>query len=160
MKTLRDLTIRLMFNRDLSKVLEIERRKPGPAWTRNDFRPVFRAPDADGWVAEIDGEVVGFVVFRHVADESGRRVVLRNFGVAPYWRRRGVGRAMFRKIEDRLRSAEDRVQVTVPESNLPAQLFLRGVGYKAVRVLRDHFGGEDGFFMERRKAGATTPLFV
>jgi hypothetical protein len=42
------------------------------------------------------------------------------------------------------------IRATVPESNLPVQLLLRDAGYKAVRVCRGHFDGEDGYLMERR----------
>jgi ribosomal-protein-alanine N-acetyltransferase len=140
-----------MFNRDLGKVLEIERRGPGPHWTRKDFLPVFHAADTDGWVAEADGRIVGFVVFQVHNAGGSRRVVLRHLAVAPYWRRSGVGRAMLERLDEKLRAAGDRIQATVEESNLAAQLFLRAGGYKAVRVLRGHFGGADGYLMERRR---------
>jgi ribosomal-protein-alanine N-acetyltransferase len=144
------LTIRLMFNRDLARVLEIERRSPGEHWTRKDFLPVFHAADTDGWVAEADGRIVGFMIFQVQNAGGSRLVVLRNIAVAPYWRRSGVGRAMLERLDEKLRGAEDRIQAVVAESNLPAQLFLRAAGYKAVRVLRGHFGSEDGYLMERR----------
>jgi [ribosomal protein S18]-alanine N-acetyltransferase len=149
LNTLSNLTVRLMFNRDLRTVLEIERKRPGEPWTRRDFLPVFRAPDTEGWVAEIDDQVVGFIVFRVHPDGLGRRISVLNVGVAPYWRRAGVARSMFLKLADRLRAPGDSLQATVPESNLALQLCLRAAGFKAVRVLRGHFVNEDGYVMRR-----------
>ena len=143
MNTVSDLTIRLMFHRDLRDVLAIERRKPGLGWKRADFRPVFHAHDTDGWVAEMEGRIVGHLVFRCGPDG----VTLLNLAVAPYWRRQGIARAMLAKLGEK---PAPLIRATVPESNLPVQLLLRDAGYKAVRVCRGHFNGEDGYLMERR----------
>jgi len=143
MKTVSDLTIRLMFHRDLRDVLAIERRKPGLGWKREDFRPVFHAHDTDGWVAEMDGRIVGHLVFRSGPDG----VTLLNIAVAPYWRRQGIARAMLAKLGEKHAPF---IRVIVPESNLPVQLLLRSAGYQAVGVSRGHFDGEDGYLMERR----------
>jgi ribosomal-protein-alanine N-acetyltransferase len=143
MNTVSDLTIRLMFHRDLRDILAIERGKPGLGWKREDFRPVFHAQDADGWVAEMDGQIVGHLVFRSGPDG----VTLLNLAVAPYWRRRGIARAMLAKLNEKQALL---IRATVPESNLPVQLLLRDAGYQAVDVFRGHFDGEDGYLMERR----------
>ena len=42
------------------------------------------------------------------------------------------------------------IQILVPETNLPLQLFLRAVGYKAIRVAREWFDSEDAYLMERQ----------
>ncbi len=146
-----ELTVRLMFQRDLPDVLDIERRTPGPAWSGEDFRPVFHAHGTDGWVAELGGRVVGFVVFRAGPDGG---LTLLNLGVAAYWRRQGVGRAMLGKLLDRARATGAGLRATVPESNLPAQLLLRDAGFRAVGVVRGHFGGEDGYLMERASSSS------
>jgi [ribosomal protein S18]-alanine N-acetyltransferase len=142
MYALTDLTIRLMFQRDLPAVLAVEQRNPGRHWTRDDFLPVFDDPSVDGWVAEVDGSVVGYLVFR---TEPGGLTLL-NIAIAPYWRRHGIASNMLQRLDEK-RPA--RVRAVVPESNLPVHLLLRGAGYAAVRVLRDQFDGEDGYVMER-----------
>jgi ribosomal-protein-alanine N-acetyltransferase len=143
-----DLTVRLLFQRDLPDVLRVERHGPPPRWGREDFRPVFDAPGTDGWVAEAGGQVVGFVVFR----ASPGRLALLRLGVAPFWRRQGVARAMLAHVHER---AAGVVEAAVPEADLAAQLFLRDAGYKAVRVLRRHRGGGDAYLMERRAETAS-----
>jgi len=77
---------------------------------------------------------------------------LTHVHVAPEWRRRGVGRALLAKLDEKLSRSEDCIHVTVPDAHLPVQLFLRAAGYKAVRVLRGHYGSEDDYLMERRRS--------
>jgi ribosomal-protein-alanine N-acetyltransferase len=143
MSAVRDLTVRLMFHRDLRHVLAIEQRKSGPCWSRLDFSPVFHCGQTTGWVAEVDDAVVGHLVFR----SGPHGFTLLNLAVAPYWRRQGVARAMLKKLDEKRPPC---IEAAVPESNLPAQLLLRSAGYRAVQVLREHFGEEDGYLMERR----------
>ena len=76
---------------------------------------------------------------------------LLHLAVTPEWQRNGIGRVLVQRFEDRLIHPGDSIQATVPESNLPVQLFLRRVGYQAVRVLRGYYGEEDAYVMERRR---------
>jgi ribosomal protein S18 acetylase RimI-like enzyme len=75
-----------------------------------------------------------------------------NIGVAPAWQQRGIGRALLGRLEQKIEGGGGRVQVVVPETNLVVQVFLRQSGYKAVRILRGHFGDRDGYAMARRCA--------
>ena len=142
MNAVRDLTVRLMFPRDLKHILAIEEKRPG-SWSRENFTPVFRWGNTTGWVAEIGDVIVGHLVF----SSGPQGLTLLNVAVAPYWRRQGIARTMLQKLDEKHPA---RIEATVPESNLTAQMLLRNAGYKAVRVLRDQFGGEDGYVMERR----------
>jgi ribosomal-protein-alanine N-acetyltransferase len=160
--TSRVLTVRYMEPRDLPEVLRIVERTPAPRWGRQDVLYHFQANDISSWVAETSRGVMGFAICRVLpppeAPDAGvvdpvaqpHRFELLHVAVAPDWQRKGVGRALLLRFEERLRSAEDLIQTTVPESNLPVQLFLRAVGYKAMRVLRGFYGDEDGYLMERR----------
>jgi ribosomal protein S18 acetylase RimI-like enzyme len=140
MSTANDLTVRLMFQRDLPEVLAIERRKPHGARDEEAFGPVFTDPDTDAWVAETDDHIVGYIVFRR----TPRGLSLLNVEVAPYWRRRGIARSMLALLHER---GPARVEAVVPEGNLETQLLLRAAGYRADAVLRGHFGGEDGYLI-------------
>jgi ribosomal protein S18 acetylase RimI-like enzyme len=168
-------TIRYMEPRDLTQVFRITQRTPAPRWARQDFLLGFQSSDVSSWVAEVGDQVVGFVVCRiHPRRErvmvtkssagKGREVVWRNdpaqrplrfellhVAVAPEYQRRSVGRALLARFDERLREAEDSIAATVPESNLAVQLFLRSLGYKAVRVERGYYGDEDAYVLERRR---------
>ena len=162
------LTLRHMEPRDLPHVLRIIERTPAPRWAQQDILFHFHSDDISSWVAIVDDQVAGFVVCRIVpalaatvpsGDDNvawrmdagpQERFELLHLAVAPEWQRNGIGRALVQRFESRLVHAGDAIRAIVPESNLPVQLFLRAVGYKAVRVLRGYYGEEDAFVMERQ----------
>ena len=78
-----------------------------------------------------------------------------NFAVSPSFRRLGVGGQMVAKLVSKL-SSHRRTKITleVRETNLPAQLFFRAQGFRAVRVLRAYYedSGEDAFLMQYQLA--------
>jgi ribosomal-protein-alanine N-acetyltransferase len=161
-----------MMQRDLPQVLPIAKQSAVGDWSQQDFLSIFQSADAAGWVAEVENKIVGFLIYtvtwqaegavdespgatsRHGPDSPSTkplRIVLRNLAVAAAWHRRGVGKTLLDRLGQKLRHVGDRVQTTVPEANLPAQLLLRKAGFKATRVLRGYYGGEDGYLMERQR---------
>lgn len=172
------LVLRDMGVSDLPVVVGIEQQGPTPRCAWQDFLLVYSSGGAASRVAEVEGQVVGFLVYRAPPGQSdlkgpgrikrllGRylswgeadppsrpvEVELLDIGVAPAWRRQGIGRALLKGLEEMLRRPGDCIRVTVPETNLPAQLLLRDAGYRALSVLRGYFGTEDGYLMEWRKA--------
>ncbi len=164
----RTWAVRFTEPRDLAPVFDLAGQVPAPHQARLDFLRGFQAPDVSSWVAA-DDRVVGFVACRFVlprrragAARAGAgaarggppawplRLELLHIAVAPGHRRRGIGQALMARLEEWLRQPGDRVRAYVPESHLEMQLFLRSLGYKAVRVLRGHYGAEDAYAMERR----------
>jgi [ribosomal protein S18]-alanine N-acetyltransferase len=137
-----ELTIRLMFHRDLAQVLAIEKNKPDRPWTRQDFSPVFRAPNTDGWVAEVNEAVAGYIVFQSTPDG----VLLQNIAVAPYWRRQGIARTMLGRLSEKKPTL---VRAVVPETNLALQLLLKSADFRAVGVCRGRQDDGDRYVMER-----------
>lgn len=123
-----------------------------------------------GWVAEVQGRLAGAVVCSLVQPASrcanpfrwlaqlvqsllGRRsdlplyVELLDLAVKPEPTCEAVEQALLTRLLEELRGSWGRVPVVLPESNLPAQLFLRHARYKATRVLHAYFGDEDGYLM-------------
>lgn len=141
MKTTRILSVRLLFPRDIRHLLDAQEKKRGPQWVRTDLLAAYDQPGTQAWAAEIDDTIVGYLVFQ--ATDQG--IDLLNIAVASYWRRQGIARSMLEKLDEK----GARIQAIVPDSNLAAQLLLRNAGYKAVRVVRGHCGGEDGYRMVR-----------
>src|SRR5207248_2884697 len=72
---LNNLTVRLMFQRDLAQVVDIDQRRPGKPWVQEDFLPVVEKPGTDGWVAEVDGAIVGFLVYRVTWSDADRMLL-------------------------------------------------------------------------------------
>jgi len=80
----------------------------------------------------------------------GRLHVL-NFAVLRSHRRLGVGTQMMHKLYGKLTAdRRSRIELEVRETNLPAQLFFRSLGYRAVTVLKDFYQDttEDAYLMQ------------
>ncbi len=141
--------IRWMIRRDMPEVLAIETRNFEFPWSEEDFINCLRQRNCIGMVAEHDERVVGFMIY----ELNKTRIRVLNFAVADRYQRRGVGSQMIAKLISKL-SAQRRSRITleVRETNLPAQLFFRAMGFRAVSVLRDYYADtpEDAYVMQYR----------
>ena len=148
------IQIRWLIRRDMHDVLTIERACSDHPWTEEDFLSCLRQRNCIGMVAEQGERVVGFMIYElHKA-----KLHILNFAVHPQYRRGGVGAQMVAKLISKLSShRRTRITLEVRETNLPAQLFFRAQGFKAVRVLRSFYedSGEDAFLMQYRLAEDT-----
>jgi ribosomal-protein-alanine N-acetyltransferase len=159
---------------DLPRLVEIEKEGPSPLWTLQNFQTDLQAGDRVNLVATLKSQVVGFLIARLVSEiepeeDCGRtsagqtstgpalpkrtlQLNLLHMAVTAEHHRSGVGRALLKQLERCLRKRGDRIRAAVPESNLPVQLLLRSLGYKAMRVLRGYYGSEDAYQMEWRRS--------
>jgi len=147
--------IRWMIRRDMPEVLQTEEESFEYSWTEEDFLRCLRQRNCIGMVAEQGEKVVGFMIYElHKA-----KLHVLNFAVHPTCRRTGVGRQMVIKLVSKLSNhRRTRITLAVHERNLPAQLFFRAMGFRAVRVLRAYYedSGEDAFLMQYAFAGETS----
>jgi len=141
--------IRWMIRRDMPEVLRTEQESFEFPWNEEDFLRCLRQRNCIGMVAEQGEKVVGFMIYElHKA-----RLHIMNFAVTHGFRRTGIGAQMVAKLVSKLSShRRTRITLEVRETNLEAQLFYRGLGFKAVRVLRNFYedSGEDAFMMQYR----------
>lgn len=141
--------IRWLIRRDMAEVLEIERASFDNAWTEEDFLCCLRQRNCIGMVAEHDQRVVGFIIYElHKA-----RLRVLNIAVDPEFRRQAVGTQMIGRLVEKLSQQRRReIVLEVRESNLPAQLFYKSLGFLAVCVLRRHYDDteEDAYVMRYR----------
>lgn len=139
--------IRWMIRRDMPEVMQIEEKSFEYAWTEDDFLQCLRQRNYIGMVAEHNDRVVAFMIY-----ELGKDYLrVLNFAVVPHYRRLGVGVQMVTKLIGKLSShRRGAITLAVRERNLPAQVFFRSQGFRAVRVLHNYYddSGEDAFFME------------
>jgi ribosomal-protein-alanine N-acetyltransferase len=143
--------IRWIIRKDLPAVLQIENDSYDQPWAEQDFVDAMRDRNTIGMVAEFGEEVVGFMVYQL----RPHSVYVYNLAVAPARRRLGVGEAMIGKLKGKLRGGgRTRICFDMPETNVPAQLFLRAQGFLCVRQDRGMFG-EDGYRMQYRLEGIT-----
>ena len=139
--------IRWMIRRDMPEVLTIEHASFEYPWCEEEFLRVLRQRNCIGMVAEYGERVVGFMIYElHKA-----KLQVLNFAVAPEFRRQGVGHQMVAKLVGKLSShRRTRIALSVRETNLPAQLFFRIQGFRAMEVVREHYQdtGEDAYVMQ------------
>ncbi|NOX54579.1 MAG: ribosomal protein S18-alanine N-acetyltransferase [Planctomycetes bacterium] len=148
--------IRWLIRRDLPEVLDIERASFEFAWTEEDFLCCLRQRNCIGMVAEYEDRIVGFMIYE--LHKSTLQIL--NFAVHPDFRRLKIGSQMIEKLVDKLCQQRRReIRLEVRETNLPAQLFFRSQGFRALAVLRNHYEDtdEDAYVMCLRLTDADDP---
>ena len=138
--------VRWMIRRDMPEVVAIEREAFEFAWSDEDFTRCLRQRNCIGMVGEIADSVVSFMIY----ELQRTRLHVLNFAVLRSHRRLGVGSHMLRKLLGKLTPEHrNRVLLEVRETNLPAQLFFRDHGFRAVSVLKDFYQDttEDAYLM-------------
>lgn len=146
-KTQNRVHIRWMIRRDMNDVLATERHSFDYAWTEEDFLRCLRQRNCIGMVAEMNDRVVGFMIY----ELHKNKLHVLNFAVAPGCRRMGIGAQMVAKLIAKLSShRRSKITLAIRERNLAAQLFFRGLDFRAVKVLRNYYedSREDAFLME------------
>ena len=153
--------IRWMIRRDMAEVLDIERESFEFPWYEEDFIRCLRQRNCIGMVAEHGERVVGFMIY----ELHKTRLHILNFAVAESFRGRDVGRQMADKLISKLSSQRrTRITLEVRETNLPAQLFFKQLGFRATSVLRSYYDDspEDAYLMQYRyvpdEREATIPI--
>jgi ribosomal-protein-alanine N-acetyltransferase len=141
--------IRWMIRRDMPEVLAVEEDSFEFPWSEEEFLRCLRQRNCIGMVAEHDERVVGFMIY----ELNKTRIHVLNFAVARDHRRLDVGKQMISKLIGKLSSQRrTRITLEVRETNLPAQLFFRAGGFRAVSVLRNFYQDtpEDAYLMHYR----------
>ena len=151
--------IRWMIRRDMREVLDIESASFEFPWLEEDFLRCLRQRNCIGMVSEHEDRVAGFMIY----ELHKTRLHILNFAVAPSFRRRRIGSQMVVKLIGKLSSQRrTRIQLEVRETNLPAQLFFRHCGFRAVNVLRSFYEDtpEDAYLMQYRFSATRNPLEI
>lgn len=141
------LHVRWMIRRDMTEVLEVEQEAFEFPWSDEDFTRCMRQRNCIGMVAEMADSVVAFMIY----ELHRSRLHVLNFAVRRSHRRLGIGTQMMEKLTGKLTpERRSRIVLEVRERNLPAQLFFRSLGYRAISVLKDFYQDttEDAYLMQ------------
>jgi ribosomal-protein-alanine N-acetyltransferase len=141
------IQIRALTPGDLSQVEEIERQSFPNAWPPRELHRFLRCVTVDAMAAQVSGVIAAFAFVERAPGEAH----ILNFAVHPSHRRAGVGRRLMEAIlADARTKGLRKVRLEVRESNVPAQLFYRRLGFRATRILKNHYRDslEDGYRME------------
>ena len=131
---------------DLDEVMAIERASFRFPWSMGFFRQELQVACARSILAEIDGKIIGYVLFWILPGA----VDIHNIAVHADFRRRGLARTLLaRVIEDAKRQSITRVLLEVRKSNLPAQKLYEKIGFLTTGVRTGYYSdnGEDAFAM-------------
>jgi ribosomal-protein-alanine N-acetyltransferase len=149
--------VRWMIRRDMPEVIGIEQEAFEFPWSEEDFTRCLRQRNCIGMVAELADSVVAFMIY----ELHRSRLHMLNFAVMRSHRRLGVGTQMMEKLVAKLTpDRRGRVALEVRETNLPAQLFFRSLGFRATSVLKDFYrdSTEDAYLMQYCLEAATLPM--
>lgn len=128
--------IRWMSPRDLPLIMAIERRCFEFPWSEDEFTRTLQRRNFVAMVAECGEQVVGFMIY----ELHKSRFHVHSLAVVPGARRRGVGRALLARLQDKL-SLERRTHIMteVRGGNLGAHLFFKRIGFRAKAVLHNFY---------------------
>jgi len=149
--------VRWMIRRDMPEVIGIEQEAFEFPWSEEDFTRCLRQRNCIGMVAELADSVVAFMIY----ELHRSRLHMLNFAVMRSHRRLGVGTQMMEKLVAKLTpDRRGRIALEVRETNLPAQLFFRSLGFRATSVLKDFYrdSTEDAYLMQYCLEAAVLPL--
>lgn len=144
-----DIHIRWMIRRDMLSVLNIEGDSFEFPWVEEEFIRCLRQRNCIGMVAEIDDEIVGFMVY----ELHKSRLHILNFAVCPNHRRIKIGTAMIDKLISKLSfDRRNRITLEIRETNLGGQLFFKESGFRAISILKNFYDDttEDAYLMYYR----------
>jgi ribosomal-protein-alanine N-acetyltransferase len=114
--------------------------EPGISYSRAELRGFLRLPTLEGAVAQIGGQIAGFVISYRAPGNVGHIITL---DVAEGHRRSGVGRALMVEVMERLaRRYVRRYRLEVDAANAPAVAFYRSFGFGESRRLPDYYGDD------------------
>lgn len=139
-QTKASVQIRWMIRRDMPEVMAIEESSFSDPYPESELVQMLRNRNCVGMVAEVTERIAGFMIYE--LHRKWLRVL--DFAVHPNCRSAGVGTSMVNKLCSKL-SPQRRFAITIDvrESNLPAQLFFRNRGFRAISIVRGLYEGTD-----------------
>ena len=93
-KQVSSVTIRPMAEADIDTIIEMEKAVFSDPWPRTAFVEQLKGPYWGALVAECDSQIIGYVCYLIVADESH----LTNIAVDPACRRKSVAKLLLERI--------------------------------------------------------------
>lgn len=141
------MTVNLVAGRadDLDAVMRIMSEafpdRYGEAWTRSQCAGILPMTGVRLTLAiEGDSEIVGFSLYRTIADDSE----LLLLAVSPRAQSRGVGRRLLEHfIEDAKKNGAERIHLEVRDGNEAARIY-ESAGFVQANRRRNYYQGRDG----------------
>jgi [ribosomal protein S18]-alanine N-acetyltransferase len=135
-----------MIPTDLDEVMAIERTSFRHPWSSNFFREELQVACARSILAQVNGKIVGYVLFWLLPEE----VDIHNIAVHTGFRRQGIGQALLKQVVEQARNRDSsRVTLEVRVSNVAAQKLYESVGFISQGLRKGYYSddGEDAVIM-------------
>ena len=135
-----------MTTADLDAVMAIEKASFAYPWSPRFFLQELQVDCARSLLAEVNGRIVGYILFWLLADE----IDIHNVAVHSEFRRRGIGRLLIEQVVlEAQRRGSTRVTLEVRRSNLAAQKLYESIGFIPTGVRKGYYSddGEDALAM-------------
>ncbi|MCC7567313.1 MAG: ribosomal protein S18-alanine N-acetyltransferase [Methanoregulaceae archaeon] len=143
------VTIRRTRPTDIQSIVRIERESFPDPWDAPTFEETLGYFPSTFFVAEIAGDVVGFIAGG--LEDTGEEVYghICNLAVTPSSRKKGIGRVLVKRAEQQFAiELASGVQLEVRASNRVAQEFYVRLGYRQVFCIAEYYAdGEDAIIM-------------
>lgn len=133
--TMKTCKLRFIAPSDWPEVMDIERNSFDYPWMEIEFRRLVRQEETTCLVAELDCEVIGYVVYSRMAGG----IFINNIAVHEKYRRGGVASEMLRAVKGRIHGRWNYLFTYVSEYSLGAQLFLKSQGFSWTETIKDYF---------------------
>jgi len=152
-----NFTLRDFQSNDLEVLWRIDQQcfPPGIAYSKAELRAYIESTAAFALVAEINapGATLSSPIAGFIVAEANRKGVghIITIDVLPEGRRSGIGFALLRAAEERLRLAKcDRIRLEAAVDNVVALDFYKRHGYAAVKTIRGYYSdGGDAFVLAK-----------
>ena len=131
---------------DLDEVIAIERASFAYPWSARFFLQELQVQCARSILAEVDGKIVGYILFWLLPGELD----IHNVAVHTGFRRRGIARLLLEQVITEAQGRNlDRVILEVRQSNIAAQRLYESLGFLITGIRRGYYSddGEDALAM-------------
>ena len=135
------MLIRSYRESDLDDIVELEKRAftVGP-YTRRMLKRLFRVRNSFNFVAEIDGNVAGYIMALPLGMNSAD---IESIAVDPEYQGRGIGGILMDRIEDEMRNRSIGLSILeVRDRNYESIEFYRKHGYREFEHLPEYYHEE------------------
>lgn len=140
--------LRPVQDEDVPALLKIEREAFEFPWTPEEFEYCLRSQNCGGFLVERGGIPLGYLFY-----ETRRRSFrLLSVAVAKSARRQKLGSRLTWKLKSKANLQRPQIVCAVRERNVPAQLFLRSLGFQAEWIAKNYYSetNEDAYRMTLR----------
>lgn len=146
---LKNISIRLVREKDLQKIYEIEIKSFKTPYSFFTLQTLFWFNRECFYVAELEEKVVGFIVGDLRSYSHGHVV---SIAVDDQYRGKGIGTCLMKTLVEKFKKMGVKiVRLEVAVSNTAAQSIYKKMGFKIVDCIKKYYSnGEDALIMEKR----------